>query len=172
MCCFFHTPRGARRPGSLAVREGGGREPGCPLVVAFEDGFSLYNPSTSRRVAAAGRGAADEYEQLPGTRLNDGRYRKRCLLASTGGHACLACMIRCGLETVRRHVRHDSKESFQPVLVDCSFRFCLLVAILSGFWGVRPVGRCRPSEPGGQNPLHHAAWHPFLLPGNSSPNAL
>ncbi|CAN0443224.1 unnamed protein product [Pylaiella littoralis] len=61
------------RPGSLALREGGGREPGCPLVVAFEDGFSLYDPSTKRRFSAAARGEKDEYEQLPNTRLNDGR---------------------------------------------------------------------------------------------------
>ncbi|CAM9519172.1 unnamed protein product [Hapterophycus canaliculatus] len=64
------------RPGSLAPREGGGigrREPGCPLIVAFEDGFFLYDPSTGRRAPARARGAVDEYEQLPNTRLNDGR---------------------------------------------------------------------------------------------------
>lgn len=82
MKCFF--PRAlpsllsyaidvSSRPGSLAVREGGGREPACPLLVAFEDGFSFYSPSTGRRVSAAARGTVDEYEQLPGTRLNDGR---------------------------------------------------------------------------------------------------
>eukprot|EP00903_Cladosiphon_okamuranus_P015179 g14033.t1 len=61
------------RPGSLAVRGGGGREPGCPLLVSFEDGFSLYSPWTGRRAPATARGTVDEYEQLPGTRLNDGR---------------------------------------------------------------------------------------------------
>eukprot|EP00904_Undaria_pinnatifida_P006556 jgi/Undpi1/302/HiC_scaffold_1.g00298.m1 len=61
------------RPGSIALREGGGREPDCPLLVSFEDGFSLYNPSTGKRVPAAATGEPDEYEQLPHTRLNDGR---------------------------------------------------------------------------------------------------
>ncbi|CBJ26783.1 regucalcin [Ectocarpus siliculosus] len=64
------------RPGSLALREGGarGRKPGYPLVVAFEDGFFLCDPSTGGRVAAAAAaGGEDEYEQLPNTRLNDGR---------------------------------------------------------------------------------------------------
>eukprot|EP00752_Nemacystus_decipiens_P012990 g11494.t1 len=61
------------RPGSLAFREGGGREPDCPVLVAFEDGFSLYSPWTGKRVPAAAHGTVDEYEQLPGTRLNDGR---------------------------------------------------------------------------------------------------
>ena len=61
------------RPGSLALREGCGREPACPILVSFEDGFSLYSPWTGRRVSAAARGTTDEYEQLPGTRLNDGR---------------------------------------------------------------------------------------------------
>ncbi|CAM9507494.1 unnamed protein product [Ascophyllum nodosum] len=61
------------RPGSLAVREGAVREPDCPLVVGFEDAFSLYNPYTGKRAPAAAPGAPDEYEQLPQSRLNDGR---------------------------------------------------------------------------------------------------
>lgn len=65
----MHVPR----PGSVALRDGTGREPDCPLIVAFEDAFSLYNPFTGKRVPAAGSGLADEYKQLPNTRLNDGR---------------------------------------------------------------------------------------------------
>lgn len=73
-----HAP--SRRPGALAVREGGGREPDCPLVVAFEDAFSLYDPCTGKRVAAAAAGEASDYEQLPNTRLNDGRCLMLVLL--------------------------------------------------------------------------------------------
>lgn len=62
------------RPGSLVVREGGGREPSCPLLVAFEDGISLYDPCSGKRVPAAEPGAIDDYEQLPNTRMNDGRW--------------------------------------------------------------------------------------------------
>eukprot|EP00904_Undaria_pinnatifida_P006633 jgi/Undpi1/309/HiC_scaffold_1.g00305.m1 len=65
------------RPGSIALRDEGGREPDCPLLVSFEDGFSLYNPSTGKRVAAAAGGEPDEYEQLPDIRLNDGRCDRR-----------------------------------------------------------------------------------------------
>lgn len=65
------------RPGSIAFREGRGREPDCPLLVSFEDAFSLYNPSTGKRVPAAAAGEPDEYEQLPNTRLNDGRCDRR-----------------------------------------------------------------------------------------------
>lgn len=47
-------------------------------MVAFEDGFFLCDPSTGGRVAAvAAAGVVDEYEQLPNTRLNDGRQDAR-----------------------------------------------------------------------------------------------
>ena len=61
------------------MREGAVREPDCPLVVGFEDAFSLYNPYTGKRAPAAAPGAPDEYEQLPQSRLNDGRFDARLI---------------------------------------------------------------------------------------------
>lgn len=57
-------------------------------MVAFEDGISLYNPRTGRRASAAAGGTVNEYEQLPGTRLNDGRYVLSCGVAWSGVAWC------------------------------------------------------------------------------------
>ena len=73
LCSFLVVTLG-NRPGSFAFRQGGGRVSDCPFLVSFEDAFSLYSPRTGKRVPAAASGEPDEYEQLPNTRLNDGRY--------------------------------------------------------------------------------------------------
>ncbi|CAM9454072.1 unnamed protein product [Discosporangium mesarthrocarpum] len=55
------------RPGSLALRNNAT----LPLLVAFEDAFSFYNPETCERVPVEEGGG--EYVQVPESRLNDGR---------------------------------------------------------------------------------------------------